>query len=214
MLEVYMYYEKNRNIESLNENYNYMIVGATLFSLILFNLSYNRYEIGIPILLFGNIIILIISLLGYVYRRGFFKKVVVFTISMNCFTYNILIFAFSLTNINYYVINVIVVILQVLLILYTLYLSKKIGFIGIKENDFKSVEIFNNYREKNIFLDKRLMYIWTILAFSVPFTAFINSKLSIAIFILALIIAHIAFLSFLLFNVLFFYYIEKEYPNL
>ena len=50
-----MYYEKNKSIESLNENYSYMIVGTTLFSLTLFNLSYNRYEIGIPILLFGNI---------------------------------------------------------------------------------------------------------------------------------------------------------------
>lgn len=209
-----MYYEKNKSMESLNENYSYMIVGTTLFSLILFNLSYNRYEIGIPILFFGNIIILIISLLGYAYRRGFFKKVVVFTISTTCFTYNILIFAFSLTSINYYIINLIIVILQFLLILYTLCLSKKIDFTGMKENDFKSIEIFNNYREKNIILDKRLMYTWTVLAFSVPVTAFINSKLSIAIFILALIIAHIAFLSFLLFNVLFFYYFEKEYPNL
>ncbi|MGP5210133.1 hypothetical protein [Psychrobacter alimentarius] len=208
-----MYYEKNKSIESLNENYSYMIVGTTLFSLTLFNLSYNRYEIGIPVLLFGNIIILIISLLGYIYRRGFFKKVVIFTISMTCFTYNILIFAFSLTNINYYVINLIVVTLQVLLILYTLYLSKKIDFIGIKEKDFKSIKMFDDYIEKNIFLNKRLMYTWTILAFSIPITAFINSKLSIAIFILALIIAHIAFLSFMLFNVLLFYYIEKWHPD-
>lgn len=64
--------KKNKSIESLNENYSYMIVGTTLFSLTLFNLSYNRYEIGIPVLLFGNIIILIISLLDYIYRRGFF----------------------------------------------------------------------------------------------------------------------------------------------
>ena len=195
MLEVYMYYEKDKNIRSLDENYNYMVVASTVFSLILFNLSYIKYDLELFILLLGNTVIVAIGFLGYLYRKNVFKKVLIFTLSLNCFTYNILLFAFSLTDFNYYIIHIILTVIQIFLILYTLSLSRNVNFSEVKKIKFKPKQLFDRYVEKNIFLKKELMYIWALMTFSVPITAFINLELSVTIFILALIIAHIAFIS-------------------
>ena len=82
-----MYYEKDKNIRSLDENYNYMVVASTVFSLIQFNLSYIKYDLELFILLLGNTVIVAIGFLGYLYRKNVFKKVLIFTLSLNCFTY-------------------------------------------------------------------------------------------------------------------------------
>ena len=145
MLEVYMYYEKDKNIRSLDENYNYMVVASTVFSLILFNLSYIKYDLELFILLLGNTVIVAIGFLGYLYRKNVFKKVLIFTLSLNCFTYNILLFAFSLTDFNYYIIHIILTVIQIFLILYTLSLSRNVNFSEVKKIKFKPKQLFDRY---------------------------------------------------------------------
>lgn len=205
--------QKEEKISIINDIYFKTVVGLSLLTAIIGYMVYDIYDISILNYYTHLLLIFILIIYSYIYRKGYYKKILIYSLFVLFFIYNLILFGLSIIVINYYVVQLLILISIISTTLYMYFSIKKIDFNYLKKDGFNNDYLFSLFYKNNFLFYRSLWYVMSGVLFSSIVIYFFDSTLSSFMYASFLIFCLLSFYSFFLFTVIYSYKLDKYHPD-
>lgn len=205
--------QKYERISAINEIYSKTIIGLGVLIAIIGYMIHGIYNVSIYNYLAELLIVFILAIFAYINRKGFYKKILIYSLFVLLFIYNLILFGLSITFINYYLIQFIISLFIIVVTLYSLFSIKYIDFSYLKEEGFDNNYLFSIFYRKNLLFNRKIWYVMSSVLFLSTLTYFFNSTLASFMYASFLILCLLSFYSFIIFTVVYTYKLDEYYPD-
>lgn len=205
--------QKKDRISIINELYFKTVFGVIFLVLSMGYIIYDIYNISIYNYYIDLLIAIVLIIASCIYKDEFYKKILMYSLLVLLFVYHIILLGLGVININYYLIQSIILVSIFSTTVYAYFIIKKIDFDYMKVEDFNNNYLFSLFYNKNIFFNKKLWYIMSCILFSSMVIYFFSSCLAYFMYASFLMLCLLSFYSFFIFTVVYSYKLEKYHPN-
>lgn len=205
--------QKKEKISIINEIYLKTVVGLSLLTAIVGYMVYDIYDVSIFNYYIQLLLICVLIVYSYNYRSKFYKKILIYSLSVLLFIYNLIVFGLSITAINYYIVQLSILIAIIFTTLYMYFSIKNIDFGYLEKDDFNNDYLFSLFYKSNFLFNKKLWYVMSGVLFGSIAIYFLNSTLSSFMYASFLILCLLSFYSFFLFTIIYSYKLDKYHPS-
>lgn len=205
--------QKKDRISVINELYSKTILVMSTLIVLIGYMIYDIYEISIYNYYVDLLIITTLAIGSYIHKNEFYKKILIYSLFVFLFFYHIILFGLSFTDINYYLIQFVILVSIFSTTAYVYFIIRKIDFDYMKDSDFDNNYLPSLFYRKNIFFNKNLWYVMSGVIFSSIIIYFFSRFLACFMYTSFLMLCLLSFYSFFIFTVVYSYELEKYHPN-
>ena len=205
--------QKKDRISVINELYSKTILVMSTLIVLIGYMIYDIYEISIYNYYVDLLIITTLAIGSYIHKNEFYKKILIYSLFVFLFVYHIILFGLSFTDINYYLIQFVILVSIFSTTAYVYFIIRKIDFNYMKDSDFDNNYLPSLFYRKNIFFNKNLWYVMSGVIFSSIIIYFFSRFLACFMYTSFLMLCLLSFYSFFIFTVVYSYELEKYHPN-
>lgn len=207
---------KHRNVNhelNLNDNsYFYLIVLFHIFSYIFSFVIYIMFSLNIY-LFYSHLIVITFSLfISYLCRNNYYHRARLLYISCYLMVYLMVVSGLKVTDLNYLVIQVCILLMSLITVIYSFNIIKEIDFTILKSADSDTSQLATKFIRNNLFFNHKVWWFVGIIFFLAPVLYLINVIIAKAALGLMFLFCLLLTTSFMCFFLVFINYQQSHSP--